>query len=168
MKKYLIKTFQGALEISSFEVSEANVGDPHSSSPVSEANVGDLRFEFLRFTATEDGIVVESIDGSTFHLAGGDVTSGLLTHGESIEVETYTIICEEIRHTGHGRHCERSEANSSDPFDGDRRSDETNFPDESPQNDVRDPSASPQDDDTSPQDDDTSPQDDDTSPQDDD
>src|SRR3990167_10732075 len=113
MKKYLIKTFQGALEISSFEVSEANVGDPHSSSPVSEANVGDLRFEFLRFTATEDGIVVESIDGTTFHLAGGDVTSGLLTHGESMQIESYTIVCEESGYS-----------------DGDRRSDETNFPDE--------------------------------------
>ncbi|HLB58920.1 MAG TPA: FHA domain-containing protein, partial [Bdellovibrionota bacterium] len=62
---------------------------------------------------SEEGVTVESVEGSTFHFAGGDINSGLLSPGESMQVGPFTIKCEIADH--HAFHEEEGEEDSEEP-----------------------------------------------------
>ena len=61
----------------------------------------------------DEAETVESVEGSTFHFAGGDINSGLLSPGESMQVGPFTIKCEIADH--HAFHEEEGEEDSEEP-----------------------------------------------------
>src|SRR3990167_137018 len=73
----------------------------------------DIAPRHLRLTPSEEGVTVESVEGSTFHFAGGDINSGLLSPGESMQVGPFTIKCEIADH--HAFHEEEGEEDSEEP-----------------------------------------------------